>query len=74
MESAINPMVLGPLMIGITCAWFSFMFWDGMRADDTPPRHTRRPHADEPGPWWTNEGFDDPQAAPVLVETQHRSR
>jgi hypothetical protein len=51
-------MVLGPMMIGITCAWFSFMFWDGMREDGTPRRPTRRPDPDAPGPWWTNDGFD----------------
>ena len=74
MVSAVDPVVLGPLMIGITCAWFSFVFWDGMREDGTPRRATRRREPGEPGPWWTNDGFDDSQCAPALVETQARSR
>ena len=59
MESTLAPMVLGAVMIVFTCGWFSWMFWDGMRRKDAPRRETRRWQPGEPGPWWTNDGFDD---------------
>ena len=59
MESTLAPMVLGAVMIVFTSGWFSWVFWDGMRQKDTPRRESRRWQPGEPGPWWTNDGFDD---------------
>lgn len=52
MESAIDPMVLGPLMIILTSLWFAAMSWSGMREEDSAPV---RAHG--PGPWWANDCF-----------------
>src|SRR6476660_5654153 len=59
MASTLDPTVLGPLMIIFTVLWFGAMSWAGMHEDGTPRRATRPRSPDEPGPWWTNDGFDD---------------
>lgn len=74
MESIWDPMVLGPVMIAITVGWFSWMLWDGMRPDDAPRRPTRRWKPGEPGPWWTNDGFDVPEPIRIPAERGNRSR
>jgi len=74
MESAIPVMVLGPLMIVFTVIWFSWMFWDGMRRDTTPPHTTRQLEPGEPGPWWTNDGFSTPEPERGPVEPGNRVR
>jgi hypothetical protein len=62
-------------MITFTMLWFGAMSWAGMHEDDTPRRPTRPPSLDEPGPWWTNEGFDDlPESTPIPVELGLRRR
>lgn len=61
MDSVWDPMVLGPVMIAITVTWFSWMMWDGMRPERPPRQATRRWKPGDPGPWWTNEGFDVPE-------------
>jgi hypothetical protein len=72
MESAWDPMVLGPVMIAITVTWFSWMFWDGMRPEDAPRRTTHRWQPGEPGPWWTNPGFDVPEPIRIPAEWDER--
>ena len=73
MASTLDPMVLGPLMITITVLWFGALSWAGMHEDDTPRRPTRARSLDEPGPWWTNDGFDNlPEATPIPVEPGNR--
>jgi hypothetical protein len=66
MTAALDPMVLGPLMIAITVVWFGAMSWAGMHEDEAPRGATRPRALDEPGPWWTNDGFDVP-LEPALV-------
>ncbi|WP_270888351.1 hypothetical protein [Pedococcus sp. 5OH_020] len=69
MESTLDPMVLGPLMIIITVLWFGGFSWAGMREDQTPKGPTRPLSPGEPGPWWTNDGFDSsPKPIPVRVQ------
>lgn len=69
MAPTTDPMILGPLMIIITVLWFSSMSWAGMHEDETARRPTRPRSLDEPGPWWTNDGFDSaPETAPVPMQ------
>ena len=72
MEPAWAPMVLGPVMIAITVVWFSWMWWDGMRPERPPRQATRRWKPGDPGPWWTNEGFDVPE--PIRIPAEHGKR
>lgn len=65
MEPTIDPMVLGPLMIVLTTAWFGGMSWAGMHEDETPHGGAAGSRAGDPAPWWTNPGFDD--RAPVTA-------
>jgi hypothetical protein len=75
MTSIPDPLLLGLLMIAITVGWFGAMSWTGMHEDETPKGATRPRSVDEPGPWWTNEGFDDlPEATPIPVELGIRRR
>ncbi|WP_457254242.1 hypothetical protein [Pedococcus sp. P5_B7] len=69
MTSTLDPVLLGPLMILFTVLWFGAMSWAGMHEDDASWRATRPRSLDEPGPWWTNRGFDGlPQATTIPVE------
>lgn len=81
MESTVDPMVLGPLMIIATTVWLAAMSWAGMHEDDTPRRPTRAPRQGDPGPWWTNAGFDlsegfaltrEPASVPVAAQRRDR--
>lgn len=54
MESAIDPLILGAVMIVVTAVWFTVMSAAGMREDDSVPVPAS---PDARGPWWTNEGF-----------------
>jgi succinate dehydrogenase/fumarate reductase flavoprotein subunit len=65
-------MLLGPVMIAITVTWFSWMFWDGMRPERAPRRPTHRWKPGEPGPWWTNDGFDVPE--PIRIPAERGKR
>jgi hypothetical protein len=72
MESAWDPMLLGPVMIAITVTWFSWMSWDGMHPEGAPRRPTHRWKPGEPGPWWTNDGFDVPEPIRIPAERGER--
>ena len=52
MDSTVDPMVLGPLMIILTTAWFGGMSWAGMHEDERPRRHTEVALVGAPTPWW----------------------
>jgi hypothetical protein len=72
MESTINPMVLGALMITFTSLWFGIFSWAGMREDDTPRRPTQQGRTDGAEPWWTHEHFGaGPESAQELARTGH---
>lgn len=69
MEPTIDPMVLGPLMIVLTTAWFGGLSWAGMHEDETPRRRADgSPTGDGAAPWWTNRGFGDP--VPDTIQTR----
>jgi hypothetical protein len=73
-ESTVDPLVLGAVMIIITVLWFGGMCWAGMHEDDRPKGGTRPPSPGQPGPWWTNDGFDgSPKPVPVPAEPSKRS-
>jgi hypothetical protein len=72
-ESTVDPLVLGPLMIVVTTLWFGAMSWAGMHEDDTPRGPTPLPKPGYRGPWWTNEGFEEAQE-PVIVPVVAKSR
>ena len=63
METSIDPVVLGAVMIILTTASFAGMSWAGMHEDETPRRHANG-SARPAEPWWTHDGFDDPSTTP----------
>jgi hypothetical protein len=72
-QSTVDPMVLGPLLIIVTVLWFAGMSWAGMHEDETPRRSMRQPEAETAGPWWTNSGFDSRQPVAITARAERSS-